>query len=83
MFKFKRSWEKRIFLEGDLRTFNIFALFPTRLTEKIERGDARYVRKVWLKWVTVTQVFCVTKIKYPKGPSRWWSTVSVVLKRKD
>jgi hypothetical protein len=83
MFKFKRQWEKRLWLEGDLRTFNRFALFPTRLTEKIERGDVRYVRKVWLKWVTVTQVFCVAKIIYPKGPRWWWSTYSVVLKKKD
>jgi hypothetical protein len=49
MFKFKRQWEKRLWLKGDLRTFNRFALFPIRLTEKIERGHARYVSKVWLK----------------------------------
>ncbi len=75
MFKFKRQWEKRLWLEGDVRTFNKFALLPIRLTEKIERGDVRYVRKVWLQWVTVTQIF-------QPSVDGLWSTVSVMLKRK-
>lgn len=65
MFKFKRQWEKRLWLKGDLRTFNRFALFPIRLTEKIERGDARYVSKVWLKWFCVYHLYMMAPLKGP------------------